>query len=207
MIVNVWMEIRDTFAWPAEDPEDDSELQAKNREALALAADITTVASLYKQRVQGPRSWVLISLMYADVTQQSLEQAVDKFQDENPGDTDVLGAWYWEYGNEFGTEPTFTEVPNPDYNGDTESPTLPNPDYQPDPELPDYDPNETIRNPAYDGRETLTEIGQSGVPLYPIPGKLSQFMPDDLDNDGNPVPNPTVRDINLLQGQRERYFG
>ena len=201
MKVNVWIEIRDTFAFPADDPADDTELQAKNRETLSRAADVTVVPSLFKQRTQGPRSYLLYSLLYTDVTQQSLEQAVERFQSENPGDTNVMGAWHWEYGNQFGTEPTFTEVPNPGYNGDTESPTIPNPDYQPDPELPDYDPNETLRNPVYDGRLTLIEIGQTGVPLYPIPGSLSNFMPDDENG-----PNSTIRDINIFAGQALRIF-
>ena len=203
MKVNVWIEIRDTFAYPAELAEDDNELQAKNRETLSRAADIKVVPLLFKQRTQGPRTYKLYSLLYDVATNQELEQAVERFQSENPGDTNVMGAWHWEYGNQFGTEPTFTEVPNPDYNGDTESPTIPNPDYQPDPELPDYDPRETLRNPVYDGRETLTEIGQSGVPLYPIPGSLSSFMPDEGDP---PVPNPTLRDINIFAGQALRIF-
>lgn len=203
MIVNVWIEIRNTFAFPAENPEDDSELQAKNRETLSLAAEIDVVPFMYKQRTQGPRSWILVSLLYDVATNQELEQAVERFASENPGDTGVKGAWYWEYGNEFMTDVTFTEVPNPDYNGDTESPTIPNPDYQPDPELPDFDDRETLTNPAYDGRETLTEIGQTGVPLYPIPGNLSAFMPDEGDP---PVPNATVRDINIFMGQAPRIF-
>ena len=202
MIVNVWMEIRDTFAYPAADPADDTQLQAKNRETLALAADIAVVPLLFKKRIQGPRSFDLYSLLYVDVTQQSLEQKVERFASENPGDTAVMGAWYWEYGNEFGTEPTFTEVPNPGYNGDTESPTIPNPNYQPDPDLPDYDPRETLRNPVYDGALTLTEIGQTGVPLYPIPGALSAHMP----NNGDGTPNTTLRDVNLYMGQAPRLF-
>lgn len=200
MKVNVWIEIRDTFAYPAENPEDDTELQAKNRETLALASDITVVPFLFKQRTQGPRSYILYSLLYDDVTQQSLEQAVERFQSENPGDTNVMGAWHWEYGNEFGTDPVITEVPNPAYTG--EPYWLPNPDYQPDPELPDYDPVEQLRNPLY-VPEFLTEITQTGVPLYPIPGSLSSFMPDEGDP---PVPNPTVRDINLFAGQAPRLL-
>jgi len=203
MKVNVWIEIRDTFAYPAELPEDDNALQAKNRETLSRASDITVVPLLFKQRSQGPRTYTLYSLLYDVETDQELEQAVELFQSENPGDTNVMGAWYWEYGNQFMTTPTFTEVPNPDYNGDTESPTIPNPSYQPDPELPDYDPNETLRNPVYDGQEFFTVIGQTGVPLYPIPGSLGNFMPDEGDP---PVSNSTLRDINLYAGQAPRLF-
>jgi hypothetical protein len=198
--VNVWIEIRDTFAFPAEDPELDNELQAKNRETLSRAADITVVPYLFKQRTQGPRSYQLFSLLYKVETNQELEQAVERFQSENPGETNVMGAWHWEYGNQFGTEPVITEVPNPAYTG--EPFYIPNPDYQPDPELPDYDPREELRNPLY-VPEFFTEITQTGVPLYPIPGSLSNFMPDEGDP---PVPNPTVRDINIFAGQALRIF-
>ena len=199
MKVNVWIEIRDTFAYPAENPEDDTELQAKNRETLALAADIGVVPLLYKVRTQGPRSYVLYSLLYDNVTQQSLEQAVERFASENPGDTAVMGAWNWEYGNQFGTDPVITEVPNPEYVG--EPLEIPNPDYQPDPDLPDYDPRENLRNPLW-VPEFLTEITQTGVPLYPIPGALSAHMPDDPDG----TPNSTLRDVNLFAGQAPRIF-
>ena len=155
--VNVWIEIRDTFAYPAELPEDDNALQAKNRETLSRASDITVVPLLFKQRSQGPRTYTLYSLLYDVETDQELEQAVELFQSENPGDTNVMGAWYWEYGNQFMTTPTFTE----------------------------------------------TEVGQTGVPLYPIPGSLSNFMPDEGDP---PVPNATLRDINLYAGQAPRLF-
>jgi hypothetical protein len=198
--VNVWIEIRDTFAFPAENPEDDNELQAKNRETLSRAADVTVVPFLFKQRIQGPRSYQLFSLLYEVETDQELQQAVERFQSENPGDTNVMGAWHWEYGNQFGTEPVITEVPNPAYTG--EPFYIPNPDYQPDPELPDYDPREELRNPLY-VPEFFTEITQTGVPLYPIPGSLSNFMPDEGDP---PVPNPTVRDINIFAGQALRIF-
>ena len=150
MKVNVWMEIRDTFAYPAVDPADDTQLQAKNRETLALAADIAVVSLLFKKRTQGPRSWILYSLLYDNVTQQSLEQAVERFASENPGDTNVMGAWHWEDGRQFGIE----------------------------------------------------ENG-SGVPLYPIPGALSAHMPDEGDP---PVPNTTLRDVNLFMGQAHRVF-
>ena len=149
MIINVWIEIRDNFTWPADEPENDNELQAKNRTTLALAADIGVVPLLYKVRTQGPRSYALYSLLYDNVTQQSLEQAVEMFQSENPGDTNVMGAWHWEDGRQFG----------------------------------------------------IQEDG-SGVPLYPIPGSLSAFMPDDPDG----TPNSTLRDVNIFAGQALRQF-
>lgn len=203
MLVNVWIEIRDDFAFPADLPENDSELQAKNRVTLGRAAQINVVPFLFKTRTQGPRSWQLYSLLYDVETNQELEQAVERFQSENAGQTAVLGAWHWEYGNQFGTEPVITEVANPDYVG--EPYTVPNPDYQPDPELPDFDPREDLRNPLW-VPEFLTEITQTGVPLYPIPGKLNNFMPDDYDVDGNPVTNTTLRDVNIFAGQALRIF-
>ena len=198
MKVNVWIELRDTFTFPADDPADDTELQAKNRIALSKAAQTDVVPLLYKQRVQGPRTWMLYSFLYDVETAQQLEQAVELFQSENPGETAVLGAWHWDYGNEFGTDPVITEVPTPEYVG--EPYLIPNPAYQPDPELPEYDPNEFLLNPAY-VPEFLTEITQTGVPLYAIPGRLSNFMPDDENG-----PNATVRDINLFAGQAPRLL-
>lgn len=199
MLVNVWIEIRSTFAFPAEDPADDTELQAKNRETLSKAADIEVVPFLFKPRTQGPNTYTLYSLLYSVETNQELEQAVELFQSENPGDTNVMGAWHWEYGNEFGTSPVITEVPNPEYTGEPFN--IPNPDYQPDPELPDYDPREELLNPLY-VPEFLTEITQTGVPLYPIPGALSAHMPDDPDG----TPNSTLRDVNIFAGQALRIF-
>jgi hypothetical protein len=200
MLVNVWIEIRNTFAYPADDPADDTELQAKNRETLSRAADQAVVPFLYKQRIQGPNTYLLYSLLYDLPTEPEIEQAVERFQSENPGDTNVMGAWHWEYGNEFGTAPVITEVPNPAYTG--EPFYIPNPDYQPDFELPDHDPREELRNPLY-VPEFFTEITQTGVPLYPIPGSLSSFMPDEGDP---PVPNATLRDINIFAGQALRIF-
>jgi hypothetical protein len=197
--VNVWIEIRDTFAFPAEDSELDTELQAKNRETLALTADIGVVPLLYKVRIQGPRSYTLYSLLYDNITQQELEQKIELFASENPGDTAVMGAWNWEYGNQFGTDPVINEVPNPAYTG--EPLNILNPNYQPDPELPDYDPRELLRNPLW-VPEFLTEITQTGVPLYPIPGALSAHMPDDPDGSSN----LTLRDVNLFAGQAPRIF-
>ena len=146
MIINAWVEIRDTFAWPAADPEDDTELQAKNRETLALCGDIKVIPGLYKTRTQGPRSWQLYTLLYDVATRQEFEQAIELFKSENPGDTDVLGAWHWATGE---------------------------------------------------------QVTDDNVPLYPIPGKLGNFMPDEGDP---PVPNNTLRDINLYFGQAGRVF-
>lgn len=190
MKFNAWIEIRDDFAWPAEDPADDTELQAKNRETLALCGDIEVIPNLYNTRSAGG-NWQIYSLVYEDMTEQEFEQAVELFKSENPGVTNVVGAWYWE-GNMVGTQVTYTEVPNPEYTG--EPFMIPNPDFQPDPELPDYDPRAEIRNPAW-VPEFITVKGQTGVPLYSTPGYLDQYMP-----------GGTIADVNLYMGQPTRVF-
>jgi hypothetical protein len=97
MRINVWMEIRNTFAFPPQQDEnglpEDSELQAKNRKTFALAADYEVVSGLFKTRSQGPNTYALYSFLYDVETSQELEQAVELFQSENPGDTKVMGAW------------------------------------------------------------------------------------------------------------------
>ena len=175
MIVTAWVEIRDDFAWPAEDPADDTELQAKNRETLSKCGDIDVIPFVFKARTQGPRTWRVYSLLYTDVElDRDVEQALERFKSENPGQADVLAAWY-EDGAMVGCQLVLTEVPNPDYVGEPFE--IPNPAYQPDPELPDYDPREFIRNPAW-VPETITERSQTGTPLYPPPGRLLEYMPD-----------------------------
>ena len=149
MLINAFLEIRDDFTWPADDPADDTELQAKNRETLSRCGDIQVQPGLWKTRTQGPRSWQLYSLIYDVATRQEFEQAVELFKSENPGQTDVLGAWHME-----------------------------------------------------DGRQVGIELDASGVPLYPTPGRLADFMPDDPDG----TPNPTLRDNNLYFGQHPRQF-
>lgn len=149
MLINAFVEIRDDFAFPASDPANDTELQAKNRETLSKCGDIEVIPTLFKQRTQGPRSWQLYSLIYNVPTRQAFEQDVERFKSENAGQTDVLGAWHME-----------------------------------------------------DGRQVGIELDGSGVPLYPIPGKLSNFMPDNPDG----TPNPTARDVNIYYGQALRDF-
>ena len=148
MKVNVWIALRGDFAYPADDPADDTNQQASNRETLALAADIAVVPDLFTKR-NAAGEWTNYSLLYVADTWPEIEQAVELFKSENPGRTDVLGAW-------------------------------------------DYTTGEQIVDDA--------------VPVYPIPGYLSAFMPDDLDGDGNPVPNSTLRDVNLYFGQTPRNF-
>lgn len=101
MLINVWMEIRSTFAFPAENSEDDSELQAKNRKAFELSADYEVVSGLFKNRIQGPNTYSLYSFLYDVASRQELEQAVELFQAENPGDTGVMGAWDYYTGLQF----------------------------------------------------------------------------------------------------------
>lgn len=149
MIINCFVEIRDDFDFPADDPANDTELQAKNRETLSKCGDIDVIPGLFKGRTQGPRSWQLYSLLYEIPTRQAFEQAVERFKSENAGKTDVLGAWH-----------------------------------------------------AEDGRQVGIELDGSGVPLYPIPGRLSDFMPNNPDG----TPNSTLRDVNLYYGQAPRDF-
>jgi hypothetical protein len=146
MRFTAWLEIRDDFAWPADDPADDTELQAKNRETLARCGDIDVIPFVFKSRTQANRTWRVYSLQYEFNTannDQAIEQALERFKSENPGRTDVLVCWYYD-GNMVGTTLVITEEPNPDYVGEPFE--IPNPAYQPDPEQPDYDPRETIRN-------------------------------------------------------------
>ena len=100
MIINAWVEIRDDFTWPAVESENDTQLQAKNRATLAKCGDIAVIPGLYKTRTQGPRSWQLYSLLYDVQTIPEFEQALELFQSENPGETSVMGAWYFENGNQ-----------------------------------------------------------------------------------------------------------
>jgi hypothetical protein len=139
MIINAWLEVRDDFDFERED----------NVETLERCGDIAVIPNLYDFRVQGPRSWQLYSLLYDVATRQEFEQEVERFKSENPGQTDVLGAWHFE-----------------------------------------------------DGRQVGIELDGSGVPLYPVPGKLSDFMPDNPDG----TPNATVRDVNIYYGQAPRDF-
>lgn len=179
MKFTAWLEIRDDFAFPADDPADDTQLQEKNRETLSKCGDIDIIPFVFKARTQGPRTWRVYSLLY-DIDDsianqdQAIEQALERFKSENPGQTNVLACWY-EEGNMVGTQLVITEEPNPDYVGAPEF--IPNPAYQPDPELPDYDPRQEIRNPAY-VPPTITVRSQTGVPLYPPPGRLLSYMPD-----------------------------
>lgn len=177
--INAWVELRDDFAFPADDPANDTELQAKNRETLSKCGEIDVIPFVFKARTQANRTWRVYSLLYyfddsVVNVDQAIEQDLERFTSENPGRANILAAWY-KAGNMVGTQITYTEVLNPDYVGEPFE--IPNPTYQPDPELPDYDPRETIRNPAW-VPEFITEVGQTGVPLYAPPGYLLDFMPE-----------------------------
>ena len=54
MLTNIWIGISVDFAFPADDPEDDTELQAKNRETLAKVGDIDVIPGLYCSPGGGP---------------------------------------------------------------------------------------------------------------------------------------------------------
>ncbi len=198
MLYNVWMEIRDTFEFPADDPADDTELQAKNRVTLARCGDIKVIPNLFKTRAQGPRTFQVYSLLYDLPEQRDLEQAIELFASENPGDTRVLAAWEEDPNG-----------PNSAYIGTTNVYTITieeqtwsvlNPDYQPDPLEPDFDDRFVIQ--VTGDVEVTTLTGYTGTPLYPVAGNLSDFMPDDPDG----TPNTTLRDVNLYAGQSPRSF-
>lgn len=174
MKYSAWVEIRDDFAFPADDPANDTELQAKNRETLEKCGNVDVIPFVFKARTQGPRTWRVYDLLVEVDTDQQLEQALERFQSENPGQAQVVAAWN-EDGSMVGTTLVETEVPNPDYTG--EPFMIPNPDFQPDPELPDYDPRAEIRNPAW-VPEFIIERSQSGVPLYSTPAYILNYMPD-----------------------------
>ena len=191
MKVNVLMEIRADFAWPADDPADDTELQAKNRETLALCGDLTSIPNIFATRIAGG-NWQVYSMLYDMPTWPEIEQAVELFKSENPGQTGVLGAWEWT--DEIASKQVGTDLV---IDTRTVSKTWSeiNPDYQPDDQEPNYDPNFVIRVTGDVEEEYVS--GSTGVPVYPIPGYFSQFMPDG---------DATVRDVNLYAGQPPRSF-
>lgn len=158
--------------------------------------DPDTVHNLYKQRTQGPNTWHLWSIILTAEDHNDVVSQVTSFRQEYPG-AQVMGLWD-EEGIMYGCTAVYTEVPNPEYTGEPFE--IPNPAYQPDPDLPDYDPRENIRNPAW-VPETITVKSQAGDPQY-IPGNMSFYMPDDPDG----TPNSTVRDINLPMGWQTRVF-
>ena len=100
MRINVWIALREDFVYPAPDPADDTNQQAKNRARLALAADIAVVPNIFKKRNSAGNDWVLYSLLYEADTWPEIEQAVEAFKSENPGRTDVLGAWDFQDGEQ-----------------------------------------------------------------------------------------------------------
>ena len=103
MITQVWISIREDFAFPADDPELDTELQAKNREALSRATDIDVVPLLFKQETQAGKQWTLYIFTYDFELPRETEQAVERLASENPGQTRELGGWDWD-GKMFGEE-------------------------------------------------------------------------------------------------------
>ena len=194
MIYQVWMSIRETFEFPADDPADDTELQAKNRIILSKATDIDVVPFLFKTETAQGRNWTLYILNYEFPEERDLERAVEKFADENPGDTRVLIAWELE-GNMIGTELVW------DTRIVTKTWSILNPDYQPDPELPDFDDRYVLRITGDVEEEYIS--GSTGVPLYPVYGGLLKYMPDVGDP---PVAATELTDVNLLFGQSPRSF-
>jgi hypothetical protein len=193
-LYNAWVSIRDDFAFPADDPVDDTELQAKNRETLARCGDIEVIPNIFKTRTQGPRDWQVYSLLYDLPEERDLEQALERFKSENAGQADVLSAWIDSEGGAYvGTVNIYS------IRIVTKTWSILNPDYQPDPEEPDFDDRYVLRITGDVEEEYVS--GYTGTPLYPPPGNLSSYMPDDGDG-----PNPTLRDVNLYAGQTSRVF-
>lgn len=128
----------------------------------------------------------------------AIKATLEGLADRYPNQIQIVGAWKWD-GAMVGCELVLTDVPNPDYVGEPYE--IPNPAYQPDPELPDYDPRQNLRNPAW-VPETIVERSQTGTPTYPLPTYLWRFLPAE---DGA-ASNADLRDVNLLFGQSPRVF-
>ena len=188
MLTNIWIGISQDFAFPADDPENDTDLQAKNRETLAKCGDIDVIPGLYSSPGGGPNQQSLYCLLYDLPTDRDLEIALERFQSENPGNTSILGAWYVNDGAGVGTEPVYSTRTV------TKTWSILNPDYQPDPEQPNYDPRFVLRITG-DVEETYMS-GYTGTPLYNIAGNVNLFMP----------PPGDLRDVHLYGGQTPRFF-
>ena len=194
---NVWVEIRNNFPWPAGEPGDDTELQGKNRLNLGEMPDQVVVTSLFKSRKQGPRFYYLYSMYYYTETQEEVELSVQNLQWDNPGHVVILAGWNGD-GSQIGTEHVWdTRIVEKTW-------SILNPDYQPDPELPDFDDRYVIQVTGDVEEEYVS--GYTGTPVYLQAANLNQKMPDDYDENGDPVENLTLRDVNLGMGQPNRYF-
>jgi len=164
---------------------------------------------LFKPWTNAQGTFNLWSITFDDskAVLQEIRDEILYLIDQYPNRIQIVGAWKGD-GAMVGCQLVLTEVPNPDYVGEPFE--IPNPDYQPDPGTPeeprdDYDPRETIRNPAW-VPETIVERSQSGTPTFPIPNWLWRFMPDDADGNPTATSNADLTDVNVLYGQSPRVF-
>lgn len=206
---NIWLGISDAaqdivleyLNWDTETQGDyTGPLRKRSQRLFEYMQDGTNRRRLWQKTNLGGTDYNLWSIDLDDRldTLQQVRDELDFLIATYPNQIAILGAWKWD-GAMVGCTLVLTEVPNPDYVG--EPYWIPNPDYQPDPELPDYDPRENIRNPAW-VPETIVERSQTGTPTYPLPTYLWRFMPAE---DGA-TSNADLRNVNLLYGQGERVF-
>ncbi len=206
MIVNLWMGFDDRAQSTAKTEDEFGQFGAGFRDL----GDPNTPGLFRVDSPLGPRTYELWSLYYEAETDDDCIQIRNDLNAIYPGRIRTIGGWWFD-GRQVGTEFTYTVIPNPDYNGDVENPTIPNPLYQPDPELPDFNDLETLRNPVYDGALTITEIGTDGDPVFPLHTRIIQFIPDVVTHDGDGNETGRTRpseptDVNLGMGQTPRRF-
>ena len=127
LFVNSWVSIRDDFVMGNTDPE--AGPLSDNALFFAHAVDASVVGGLYKNEETGGRTWDLWSVYFPD--NATMDDAIDDLQSNNPGQTNVLGAWnqdgsqylppsgYAQYGNLLRYMP---DVPDPE---DPEGPFIP----------------------------------------------------------------------------------
>ena len=209
MFVNIWLVLRDDAQAAIKQAVDEGEdytgpVPARVVRIFDRMQDRAVVSRLWRSPTIQSRQYTLWSVYFTESHQtlQKVRDELDWLVATYPNQAAIAGAWLKD-GRQAGTTFVYTDVPNPNYNGDTEPETLPNPDYQPDPELEDYDPREELPNPIYDGELIVTETSTTGTPVYPLHPRLLDFM-QDLDDQGTRPSNPT--DVNLLFGQSPRRF-
>ena len=212
MIVNVWLGI----------PEDDhNELNnrrgTENNIGPAKAfvdgqLDPEVVQRLYKTRTQGANTLHLWSVILDDAD-SPLDQQINAFRQEFPG-ARVEGVWKPD-GFQLGTEPEYgtvlvdVEIQDPAWD-EALWPQIDNPNYQEDPW--NGEPA-TINDPAFTPptitvqEERTVIVGSLGTPNYEMSDQLINYMPDQLDEDGNVIgPATAVTDVNLPMGWSNRRF-
>jgi len=209
MLINIWLVLEDqaqdivieSLRWDEETQgEYTGPLRPRSRRLFEYMQDDAARRRLFKPWTNAQGTFHLWSITFDDrkAVLQEIRDEILYLIDQYPDRIQIVGAWKGD-GAMVGCQLVLTEVPNPDYVGEPFE--IPNPDYQPDPELPDYDPRETIRNPAW-VPETIIERSQTGTPTFPIPTWLWRFMPDSA----GATSNADLTDVNVLYGQSPRVF-